>query len=279
MKKTQSAFPSGLLLLAGALSLHAASGTWTGVTDNTWAGLNWSASPVPGAADTATFSGAGNGNTTIDLGSGVSILNLIFNAGNTAAYSIGNGAAGSQTLTLANAGSITVNSTVVSNELFNAAIVLGTDKTAQTYTIANNSSNTLTFAGNLDGGLTGGTAGTKTLSVRGLGNTVISGSITNGGATTVAITKSGSGNLTFNGTVNAQPDWAGRVPLARWRSMAATWYWTSLISVRLETAICSTAIRRFLWAAARSRSMVMPCMRARRTSPTARASRPTRGLT
>ena len=210
MKKTQSAFPSGLLLLAGALSLHAASGTWTGVTDNTWAGLNWSASPVPGAADTATFSGAGNGNTTIDLGSGVSILNLIFNAGNTAAYSIGNGAAGSQTLTLANAGSITVNSTVVSNELFNAAIVLGTDKTAQTYTIANNSSNTLTFAGNLDGGLTGGTAGTKTLSVRGLGNTVISGSITNGGATTVAITKSGSGNLTFNGTVNATTGLGGQ---------------------------------------------------------------------
>ena len=203
MKKTQFALPAGLFLLAGALSLQAASGTWTGVTDNTWAGANWSASPVPGVADTATFSGAGNGNTTIDLGSGASILNLIFNTGGAAAYTIGNGAVGSQALTLANNGSITLNSTVVSNELFNAAMVLGTDKTAQTYTIANNSTNALTINGNLDGGLTGGTAGTKTLVVGGLGNTVISGNITNGGATTIAITKTGAGTLTFNGTVNA----------------------------------------------------------------------------
>ena len=108
MKKTQFALPAGLFLLAGALSLQAASGTWTGVTDNTWAGANWSASPVPGVADTATFSGAGNGNTTIDLGSGASILNLIFNTGGAAAYTIGNGAVGSQTLTLNNSGGITL---------------------------------------------------------------------------------------------------------------------------------------------------------------------------
>jgi len=192
-----------LFLLVGALSLKAASGTWTGVTDSIWGDANWSASPVPGTGDTATFSGAGDGNTTINLGSGVTIGNILFNTGGAAAYTIGNGAVGNQTLTLNNSGAITVNSTVSSNELFNAAVVLGTDTTAQTYKFVNNSTNTLGFAGNLYGGLTGGTKGTKTLAVGGSGNTVISGNMTNGGATTIALTKTGTGNLTFNGTVNA----------------------------------------------------------------------------
>jgi autotransporter-associated beta strand protein len=203
MKLNQTSTIIGLLLLAGILNLHAASGSWTGASDNTWAGANWSATPVPGTGDTAAFNGTGNGHTTIDLGGGITISNILFNTGSTAAYTIGNGAAGSQALTFNNSGTITVNSTVVSNQLFNAAIVLGTDKTAQTYTIANNSTNLLTLAGNLSGGLTGGTAGTKILAVGGSGNTVISGNITNGGATTIAVTKTGSGTLTFNGALNA----------------------------------------------------------------------------
>ena len=192
-----------LLFWAGGLNLKAASGTWTGATDATWAGANWSASPVPGSGDTATFNGAGGGHNTIDLGSGVTIMNLLFDTSSAAAYTIGNGVAGSQTLTLNNSGGITVNSTVASNQLFNAAIVLGTDTTAQTNAIVNNSTNILTFASNLYGGLTGGAAGIKTLAVGGLGNTVISGNITNGGATTIAITKTGAGTLSFDGTVNA----------------------------------------------------------------------------
>ncbi len=188
--------------MASVFSVKAASGSWTGATDNTWAGANWSATSVPGTGDTATFNGAGGGHTTIDLGSGVTISNLLFNTGSAAAYTIGNGVVGSQTLTNNNSGAITVNSTVASNELFNAAFVLGTDATLQTNTIVNNSTNVLTFAGNIYGG-SGGTVGTKTLAVGGSGNTVVSGNITNGGATTVAITKTGTGNLTINGTVNA----------------------------------------------------------------------------
>ena len=59
---------TGLFWLAGALTLPAASGFWTGATDANWADANWSAAPVPGSGDAATFSGAGNGNTTINLG-------------------------------------------------------------------------------------------------------------------------------------------------------------------------------------------------------------------
>ena len=199
-----------LLFLAGGLNLKAANGTWTGVTDATWAGANWTATPVPGSGDTATFSGAGDGHTTIDLGSGVTIMNLLFNTGSAAAYTIGNGAVGSQTLTLNNSGGITLNSKVANNQLFNAAIVLGTDSTAQSYTNFNNSAQTLTFASSIYGGPSAGsgTAGTKTLVMGGSGNTVVSGSLLNGASslpatTTVALTKLGAGTLTFNGTVNA----------------------------------------------------------------------------
>jgi autotransporter-associated beta strand protein len=202
MKKTKIVQITCFLFMAGAFSSKAASGSWTGVTDNTWAGANWSATPVPSTGNTATFNGTGSDNTIIDLGGGVTISNILFNTGSTAAYTIGSGAVGSQALTFNNSGTITVNSTVVSNQLFNAALVLGTDGTAQTYTVANNSTNPLTLAGNLYGGA-GGTKGTKTLVVGGSGNTVISGNITNGGSTTIAITKTGAGNLTFNGSVDA----------------------------------------------------------------------------
>jgi hypothetical protein len=73
MKTTRYIQITCLLFMLGASSLKAASGTWTGATDNTWAGANWSASPVPGTGDTATFNGAGGGHTTIDLVSGVTI--------------------------------------------------------------------------------------------------------------------------------------------------------------------------------------------------------------
>jgi hypothetical protein len=210
MKKPRFTQITCLLFLAVVFNLQAASGTWTGATDNTWAGANWSASPVPGTGDTATFNGLGNGHTTIDLGSGVTIMNLLFNTGSAAAYTVGNGAVGSQSLTLNNSGGITLNSTVASNQLFNAAIVLGTDSTAQSYTNFNNSAQTLTFASSIYGGPSSGsgTAGTKTLVMGGPGNTVVSGSLLNGATsgtttTTIALTKLGAGTLTFNGSVNA----------------------------------------------------------------------------
>src|SRR5688572_16498303 len=62
----------------------AASDTWDGSTDATWAtSTNWLTDPtvVPGTGDTATFNSAGNGFTTIDLGTGVTIGNLLFDIG------------------------------------------------------------------------------------------------------------------------------------------------------------------------------------------------------
>jgi autotransporter-associated beta strand protein len=194
---------TGLLLLAGAANLKAASGSWTGAADSTWAGGNWSAA-TPGTGDTATFNGAGNAHTTIDLGGGVTILNLLFDSG-AAAYTIGTTPVGGQTLTLNDSGTIRMTSLVSTNELFNSQIVLGTDATAKSYTFVNNSASTLTFAGNINGG-TGGTAGLETLTFGGTGNIVFGGNLNypagTGTGKNLNLVKTGTGTFTVNPTSN-----------------------------------------------------------------------------
>jgi autotransporter-associated beta strand protein len=190
------------LAVGSASSAFAASATWNGTTDATWAtGTNWSATPVPGTGDTATFNNAGGAVDVINLGAGVTIGNLIFDTSSVAAYTIGSGAVGSQTLTLNNGGAITANSTINANQLFNANLVLGTDATAQSYSITNSdTSNRLTFAGGITGG-TSGTAGAKTLNIStATGGITLSGAITNGGATSLPLSKTGAGILTLSGS-------------------------------------------------------------------------------
>jgi autotransporter-associated beta strand protein len=183
----------------------AADAVWNGTADATWAGANWSASPVPGSGNTATFTNTSarvNARTTLDLGAGVIVGNILFNTASCAAYTLGAGAVGSQTLTLNNNGMITNTSTVGNSQLFNAKIILGTDATTHTNMIFNiNASKTLTFAGNISGG-SGGTPGTNTLVVAMAngGGVTISGIIANGGAQAVALTVGGNslpGTLTL----------------------------------------------------------------------------------
>ena len=159
------------------VSSTAGGASWTGANGSTWADANWSSSPVPGAANnvhTATFNSAGGGQTTINLGAGVTLNTVLFETATAAAYTIGSGAVGSQTLTLENGGAITTSGTVVNGQVVNAAVVLGTDRSAQTYTISNNATTpatALTVAGNITGG------------------------IAQGGASSLAVTKAGTGTL------------------------------------------------------------------------------------
>jgi hypothetical protein len=113
-------------------------------------------------ADTATFSGISssvNTNTTISL-NGAAVGNIIFDTANAAAHTQGSGAVGSQTFTLGNgtaASAITVNSSVVNDQLFNSNITLGDSKVAATYTFQNDSPTAvLTIAGNATGQMAGG---------------------------------------------------------------------------------------------------------------------------
>ncbi len=177
-----------------------ASAIWSGATDTLWAlDSNWSA-PFPGLGDTATFNGLGNGNVILDMGAGVSVGNLTFDTSSVAAYTLGAGAVNSQALTLGNAGTISLTSTVEANQLVNAALTLGDDGTAQTFTLANESTtSSLTVAGSIAGSIG---SGVKTLAVTGAGATTVSGAISNGTGGTVAISKTGNGALTLSNTGN-----------------------------------------------------------------------------
>jgi autotransporter-associated beta strand protein len=194
---------SAILIVAtfATASSFAASATWNGTTNATWAtDTNWSATPAPGAADTATFNNAGNGNTTIDLGAGISVGNIAFDAATAASYVIGSGGAGSQGLTLSASGSITMAASVINNQSINANLSLGTAAVAEAFTITNNkaaASNTLTFAGGVSTLL----SGVKTLTVAGTGVTNINGAI-NDGSGTLALNKTGPNVLTLSGASN-----------------------------------------------------------------------------
>jgi len=194
---TALAAATGLVLTSPAL--RAASDTWAGTTDSTWAtSTNWASGNVPGTGDTATFNGAGNGNTTIDLGAGVTLGNLLFDTSSAAPYTIGSGAVGSETLTLDTlAGGIQMNSTVANNELINANLALSTTGTYTVGLTNNSTTNTLTMAG----GISASSAGTKVLTVGGTGNVALSGNITPGSGA-VSILKSGSGTFSLSGTAN-----------------------------------------------------------------------------
>lgn len=198
-----SAFASIVLAFSSIPSAYAASDAWDGSTDTTWATeTNWLLDPLaaPGSGETATFNGAGNGNTNIDLGSGVTIGSILFDTSSAAAYTIGSGAVGSQTLTIGTAGgAITMNSGVVTNQLLNSNLALAVTTTANNastyYKLTNHSTtNTLTIAG----GISASTTGVKTLNVTGSGNTTISGAITSGTGN-VSLFKTGSGTLTLSG--------------------------------------------------------------------------------
>jgi fibronectin-binding autotransporter adhesin len=191
--------------LANPAGLRADSLTWNGTTDALWATLsNWSAgSAVPGSAlgETATFDNAGNANVVIDLGGGVTILNINFATAAVVSYTLGTGGPGAQTLTLENGGSINLASDVTANQTIDANLVLGQDDTASTYTLDNDASGiSLIINGAISGSTVLNSAGAKTLAVTGTDGSVdLNGVIANGGATSLAITKSGSGSLTLAG--------------------------------------------------------------------------------
>jgi autotransporter-associated beta strand protein len=191
-----------------APSAPAASATWIGTLSSTWSNLlNWTLGGPPGSGDTATFNNAGNGNTTLNLGTGVTVMTILFDTSSAAPYTIGSGAVGSQTLTLNDSGAITVNSTVTNNETINANVILGTDRsTVSTISLTNNSTTAgqlLTIAGSISPTTAGIlVATTKILALGGSGNGALTGIISGNGAgnnPTVALTKSGTGTWTLSG--------------------------------------------------------------------------------
>ena len=183
---------------------QAADETWDGDTDGVWATLtNWvSGTGVPGTGFTATFNSAGGTVDIIDLGAGVTLNTLLFDTASVAAYTIGAGAVGSQTLTLDDNGTISLTSTVAANQLINANLSIDN----ATFTNAD-ADNSLTIAGAISGASTGN----KTLTVNGggAGGITIDGIVSDGSSTSLAIlmatantTLTLNGNNTFTGGIS-----------------------------------------------------------------------------
>ena len=205
---------SFLISVAAAMLLPAqpslaANATWNGTTDALWStSTNWSAIPVPGTGDTATFNNAGGAVDTIDLGGGVTVNSILFDTTNVAPYTIGAGVVSAQTLTLNNGGGVTIGATNNSySQLISAAVVLGTDGSTQNFTLTNNSGRNLALFGNITGS-TGAGVKTLTISSSGSGNTVVSNSMgtggviadgAGGGQVKVVVNNTGTGITAFNG--------------------------------------------------------------------------------
>lgn len=150
MNGRKGTFCFRLVTLALAMSVgwatvsQAASGCWNGTQNAVWTNsANWSALPYPSGNDTASFTNAGNGNTTIDLTGLSTIKAITFDTGTVAAHTIGSGGVGAQTLTVVTSGQIGLTSSVGVDQTFAATVQLPGD-----YTFANSApARTLAFNG------------------------------------------------------------------------------------------------------------------------------------
>lgn len=204
------------LLVSSAPTSRATSDSWVGGTSALWAtSANWFTTPatVPGTGDAATFNAASSF-TTIDLGAGVTISNLLFDTASAAAYTIGTGAAGSQTLSLNPFGTVNVNGSVANNQLVNAGLSLSATANPLN-SIINGSINSLTLAGGLSAVPPTGT--NSLLLVTNVGNVIISGQVTETGAGNLALLKTGTGTL----TIRSNSVWSGSAAIGRIPATAA----------------------------------------------------------
>jgi autotransporter-associated beta strand protein len=201
MKKILTSLKAALAVCVCATTTSlTANGIWNGTGDALWTNsANWSVSPYPLGNDTASFINAGNGQN-IDIAGLAGIQNITFDSPLVAAYTNGTGAPNSQTLILADNGTITLTGTALNSQLFNCGLQLGTTIGAGAYTLTNgNMAQTLTF-NNVFAPAGGAAAGAKTLAINGAGNTTILGNISKGGATSLTLTHNSSGTLTLAGS-------------------------------------------------------------------------------
>lgn len=163
----KSAFWAFAAAFLSAEPIFGANGTWystNSVYGNAfWTNAyNWSAQPSPAASQTATFNNSGNGRTTIDLTGLTFISNIVFDTSSAAAYTLGSNGVNQQTLALATNGIIQITSTAANSQRVNAKTLLGTDRSAGSYTFRNDHLfNSLLFAGDITVANSGGTAGSK----------------------------------------------------------------------------------------------------------------------
>ncbi len=164
---------------------------WSGASSASWTTPgNWSTGVVPVSGNTAIFSIAGNGNTTIGLGGAAQPVGGIkFDTTAAAAYILGSAVGNGDGFLFDAGAAVTVTGTVTTAQTLNAAI-----KTNGTgaLTVSNSGTGGLTFNGTLSAN---GTPGLLTFN--GSGATTFAGAINAGSIS--GLVMSGTGSLTLSG--------------------------------------------------------------------------------
>ena len=166
------------------------------------AGFNLEASGNNTVSISGNISGSGGvqktGNGTLALSGSNSYTGATTVSAGTLSISATSALAGTSGITLANA--TTLVRTGSSATVVSAPLTLG-DATAGSYTVNNDATaGNLTFTGAIAGG-TGGTAGSKTLNIRGNGTTNITGNISTGGGNALTLNIGGYSNSTISGRI------------------------------------------------------------------------------
>lgn len=119
-------YAAGLLMICGACpGAWAASATWTdNGADNNWTTPdNWSASPVPGPDDTATFGDtASNVAQTVNLSVNQVVRSITFAAADNEAYTIVSNNGSTLTLSVTTGGTVTMSTAL--DVMFNVPVIL-----------------------------------------------------------------------------------------------------------------------------------------------------------
>ncbi len=195
MKRLQANGLRAVVGMAAAWVGLAFAQTWNGTTDANWAtGTNWSTGSKPVASGTAIFDNAGNGYTTLTVGS-ESVGVVKFDTAGAAAYAIG-ASAGAGTLTFrdATATIVELTSSVVANQTINSNLSLGTAANKQLTIINQSTAASLTIAGQLQG------SNFNWVNVGGAGDTILVGG--SSFSTNVIFQKQGNGTLHVNSALS-----------------------------------------------------------------------------
>ncbi len=191
MSSFKSLVVAFLLVLTPSTVLAQTPYRWVGTTSGDWnTATNWLndttsaavAKPPDLSTESAIFSQTST-NTTLTLASSILLQSIQFNA-TPAAYTIGG-----QGITITSGGSVSVASTVATNQTINSNITA-----SGSFGVTNSSATAnqlLSFGGTI-------ALGSNALTVNTTANTTISGAIT--GTSASSITKSGNGVLSLSGT-------------------------------------------------------------------------------
>lgn len=198
---------AGIALSVG-INTHAASQTWNsdGSSVNWSSVTNWGGVAAPGSgtvdnSDVATFNSAvgtvGTSGNPVLFDSAWKLGGIVFDTASAGPFYIGT--TGGNAVSVATNSAITINSSVINTQTFNAPLAIR--GTTGNFSLVNNSTNSSALL-NVGGAVTAVAAtGTTTLTLGGTntGNNTFNGALGGGAGATMALTKSGAGTWVLTG--------------------------------------------------------------------------------